>query len=104
MAEKILEKIAIKQRIQGKKYTSVYCESERSKLRFFNWYYEDQSKSPRFPLHKISIDIRKLIAKLGIQAEVYLHAQIGTSAIKWEYKRPIILFEATGSWIFLGGF
>jgi len=101
MEEETLRKMAIQQYLQNKAPVSIYREMGRSKKWFFKWlhryqsgdpnWYQEQSRAPHDHPHKIHPDIRKLIINLRAQLEENPYAQIGTSAIKWEFRKLSII-------------
>lgn len=97
MEEESLRKMAIEQYLQDKAPVSIYREMGRSKKWFFKWlhryqsgdadWYRDQSKAVRSHPNQISPEMRKIILNIRTQLEEHSYAQIGTSAIKWEFKK-----------------
>ena len=97
MEEENLRKMAIEQYLQGKTPVSIYREMGRSRPWFFKWlhryqcgdaeWYRDRPKIPRSHPHQIQPDTRKLVTNIRIQLEKHPYAQIGTSAIKWEFNK-----------------
>lgn len=97
MEEETLRKLAIEQYLRGKSPISIYREMGRSKKWFFKWvhryhsgdadWYRDQPKIPRSHPRQIHPDTRKLIISIRTQLEEHPYAQVGTSAIKWEFKK-----------------
>jgi len=97
MEEETLRKMAVEQYLQEKAPISIYQEMGRSKKWFFKWlhryhsgdpdWYRDRSRAPRFHPKQIHPDTRKLIVNIRTQLEANPYAQIGTSAIKWEFKK-----------------
>lgn len=97
MDEHALRKLAVEQFLRGRKPASIYREMGRSKKWFFKWlgryhsgdahWYRDLSKAPRAHPHQIDPHTRKLIIKLRTQLDEHPYAQIGTSAIKWEFRK-----------------
>ena len=97
MEERTLRKMAVEQYLQGKTAVSIYREMGRSKYWFFKWlhryqsgdanWYQDRPRIPRSHPHQISPEMRKLIINIRTQLEEHPYAQIGTSAIKWEFKK-----------------
>ena len=96
MDEETLRKMAIEQYLQGKSPFSIYPEMGRSKYWFFKWlhryqsgdtdWYKDQSKIPHHHPHTTPPEMQNLIKNIRIQLEDS-YAQVGTSAIKWEFKK-----------------
>ena len=97
MEEETLRRMAVEQYLQGENPISIYEEMGRSKKWFFKWlhryqcgdaeWYRDRPRVPRSHPHQIHPDIRKLITNIRIQLEENPYAQVGTSAIKWEFKK-----------------
>ncbi|MFX0124507.1 MAG: hypothetical protein ACFFAE_12815 [Candidatus Hodarchaeota archaeon] len=97
MEERTLRKMAVEQYLQGKTAVSIYQETGRSKYWFFKWlhryqsgdanWYQDPPRIPQSHPHQISPEMRKLIINIRKQLEKHPYAQIGTSAIKWEFKK-----------------
>jgi hypothetical protein len=97
MEEEALRKLAIEQYLQGKTPVSIYREMGRSKKWFFKWlhryqsgdadWYRDHARIPRSHPYQIHPDTRRLIISIRTQLEEHPYAQIGTSAIKWEFKK-----------------
>jgi hypothetical protein len=97
MEEEALRRLAIEQYLQGKTPVSLYREMARSKKWFFKWlhryrsgdadWYRDHARIPRSHPHQIQPDTRRLIIRIRTQLEEHPYAQIGTSAIKWEFKK-----------------
>jgi putative transposase len=97
MEEENLRKMAIEQYLQDKAPASIYREMERSKPWFFKWlrryqsgdadWYRDRPRIPRSHPHQIQPDTRKLVTNIRIQLEKNPYAQVGTSAIKWEFNK-----------------
>jgi transposase-like protein len=97
MEEENLRKMAIEQYLQGKAPASIYREMGRSKPWFFKWlrryqsgdadWYRDRPRIPRSHPHQIQSDTRKLVTNIRIQLEKNPYAQVGTSAIKWEFNK-----------------
>lgn len=97
MEEETLKKLAIEQFLQGKTPVSIYREMGRSKKWFFKWlhryhsgdahWYRDHPKVPRSHPHQISPEMRRLVINIRTQLEEHPYAQIGTSAIKWEFNK-----------------
>jgi len=97
MEEETLRKIAIRQHLQGKPPISIYCEMGRSKKWFFKWlhryqsgdaeWYQEGPKTPHTHPHQTSPDMRNLVSNIRIQLEENPYAQVGTAAIKREFKK-----------------
>lgn len=97
MEERTLRKMAVEQYLQGKTAVSIYREMGRSKYWFFKWlrryqfgdvnWYQDRPRIPRSHPHQICPEMRKLVINIRTQLEEHPYAQIGTSAIKWEFKK-----------------
>ncbi len=97
MEEETLRKRAVEQHLQGKAPVSIYRDMGRSKPWFFKWlgryqsgdaeWFRDLPKGPRCHPHQIHPDTRKLIISIRTQLEEHRHAQVGVSAIKWEFKK-----------------
>ena len=96
MDEETLRKMAIEQHLQGKSPISIYLEMGRSKYWFFKWLYryqsgdtewfKDKPKTPHHHPHTSSLEMQNLVKSIRIQLEDS-YAQVGTSAIKWEFKK-----------------
>lgn len=97
MEEETLRKMAVEQYLRGKTPVWIYREMGRSKYWFFKWlhryqsgdpdWYRDQPRVPRSHPHQTHPDTRKLILNIRSQLEGHPYAQIGTSAIKWEFNK-----------------
>jgi len=97
MEEESLRKMAVEQYLQGKTPISIYQEMGRSKKWFFKWLHRYQSgdtlwyrERPRMPHshpRQIHPDTHQLVTNIRIQLEQHPYAQVGTSAIKWEFKK-----------------
>ena len=97
MDEDTLRKMAIEQYLQGKAPVLIYSELGRTKPWFFKWlhqyqagdteWYKDKSKTPHGHPHETSPEMQKLVTNIRIQLEEHPYAQVGTSAIKWEFKK-----------------
>jgi hypothetical protein len=97
MEEENLRKMAIEQFLQGKSPVSIYRDMGRSKFWFFKWlhryqdrdpeWYRDKPKTPHGHPREISSEMQKLVRNIRIQLEEHPYAQIGTSAIKWEFEK-----------------
>jgi len=100
MEEETLRKMAMEQFLQGKSPISIYRDMGRSKFWFFKWlhryrsgdaeWYRDKPKTPHSHPKGTSPDMQKLVRNIRIQLEEHPYAQIGTSAIKWEFKKLAI--------------
>jgi hypothetical protein len=97
MDDETLRKMAIQQYLQDKSPASIYRDMGRSKKWFFKWlrryqsgdpnWYHDQSRAPRSHPNQTSPEMRQLIINIRTQLEEHPYAQIGTSAINWEFKK-----------------
>jgi len=97
MEEETLRKMAIEQFLQGKDPVSIYHEMGRSKFWFFKWlhryqsgdieWYRGKPKTPHGHPQETPPEMQKLIRNIRVQLEEHPYAQIGTSAIKWEFKK-----------------
>jgi len=97
MEEETLRKMAVEQYLQNKEPASIYREMGRSKKWFFKWlhryqsgtpdWYRDQSRASWSHPNQISPEMQKLILNIRTKLEQHPYAQIGTSAIKWEFKK-----------------
>jgi hypothetical protein len=97
MEEETLRKMAVEQYLQGRGPISIYHELGRSKQWFFKWlhryqsgdahWYRDHPRIARFHPHQISPEMRKLVINIRTQLEKNPYAQVGTSAIKWEFNK-----------------
>lgn len=97
MEEELLRKMAIEQYLQDREPVSIYREMGRSKRWFFKWlhryqsgeadWYRDHSKAARLHPNQISPEMRNLIINIRTQLEEHPYAQVGTSAIRWEFKK-----------------
>jgi len=96
MDEETLRKMAIEQHLQGKSPTSIYRGMGRSKYWFFKWlrryqdgdkeWPKDKPKTPHHHPHTTPLEMQNLVKNIRIQLEDS-YAQVGTSAIKWEFKK-----------------
>jgi hypothetical protein len=96
MDEETLRKMAIEQHLQGKSPISIYLEMERSKYWFFKWlhryqsrdteWFKDKPKTPHHHPRTTPLEMENLVKNIRIQLEDS-YAQVGTSAIKWEFKK-----------------
>jgi hypothetical protein len=96
MDEERLRKMAIEQHLQDKSPQAIYHEMGRSKYWFFKWlhryqsgdseWYKDQPKTPHHHPHQTPLEMQNLIKNVRIQLEDS-YAQVGTSSIKWEFKK-----------------
>jgi hypothetical protein len=96
MEEETLRKMAIEQHLQDKSPHSIYREMGRSKYWFFKWlhryqsgdteWYKDKPKTPHRHPHETPPEMQNLVKNIRIQLEDS-YAQVGTSAIKWEFKK-----------------
>jgi len=97
MEQETLRKMAIEQYLKGKTPFSIYQEMGRSKKWFFKWlhryqsgdsqWYRDRSRAPRSQPNQTCPEIRKLVTNIRIGLEENPYAQVGTSAIRWEFKK-----------------
>jgi len=97
MDEETLRKMAIEQSLQDKAPILIYSELGRTKPWFFKWlhryqagdteWYKDKPKTPHGHPHETPPEMQKLVKNIRIQLEEHPYAQIGTSAIKWEFKK-----------------
>lgn len=97
MEQETLRKMAIEQYLKGKTPFSIYQEMGRSKKWFFKWlhryqsgdaqWYRDRSRTPRSQPNQTRPEIRKLVTNIRIGLEENPYAQVGTSAIRWEFKK-----------------
>jgi transposase-like protein len=97
MDDETLRKMAIQHYLQDKSPASIYRDMGRSKKWFFKWlrryqsgnpnWYHDQSRAPRSHPNQTSPEMRQLIINIRTQLEEHPYAQIGTSAINWEFKK-----------------
>jgi len=97
MEQETLRKMAIEQYLKGKTPFSIYQEMGRSKKWFFKWlhryqsgdpqWYRDRSRAPRSQPNQTRPEIRKLVTNIRIGLEENPYAQVGTSAIRWEFKK-----------------
>lgn len=97
MDDETLRKMAMQQYLQDKSPVSIYSDMGRSKKWFFKWlrryqsgdpnWYHDPSRAPRCHPNQISPEMRQLIINIRTQLEEHPYAQIGTSAINWEFEK-----------------
>ena len=97
MDEEHLRKMAVEQYLQGKAPISIYLEIGRTKAWFFKWlhryrtgdpdWYRDKPKTPHRHPRETSPEMKKLVKNIRIDLEEHPYAQIGISAIKWEFKK-----------------
>lgn len=97
MEEETLRKMAVEQYLQGRGPISIYHELGRSKQWFFKWlhryqsgdahWYKDHPRIARSHPHQISPEMRNLLINIRTQLEKNPYAQVGTSAIKWEFNK-----------------
>jgi len=97
MDETTLRKMAIEEFLKGKSPTAVYRDLGRSRPWFYKWlhryqsqeddWFEDKSKAPHNHPNKTPEDIHKLVTNIRLQLEENPFAQIGVSAIKWEFQK-----------------
>lgn len=97
MDEETLRKMAVEQYLQGKTPVSIYSEMGRTRPWFFKWlhryrsgdlgWYKGKPKTPHSHPRETHPELKKLIKNIRIDLEEHPYAQIGTSAIKWEFKK-----------------
>jgi hypothetical protein len=97
MDEETLRKMAVEQYLKGKTPVSIYSEIGRTRPWFFKWlrryrsedpeWYKDKPKAPHGHPRETSPEMKKLVTNIRIDLEEHPYAQIGTSAIKWEFKK-----------------
>ncbi len=97
MDEETLRKMAIEQYLQGKPPVSIYSETGRTRPWFFKWLHryrsgdpewsKDKPKTPYGHPRETPLEMKKLVRNIRIDLEEHPYAQIGTSAIKWEFKK-----------------
>lgn len=97
MEEENLRKMAIEQFLQDKSPVAIYRDMGRSKFWFFKWlhryqsgdaeWYRDKPKTPHGHPRETPPEMQKLVKNIRIQLEEHPYAQIGASAIKWEFKK-----------------
>ena len=96
MEEEDLRKMAIEEFLKGKSPTSVYRDLGRSRPWFYKWlhryqsgedeWFQDDSKAPHHP-NKTPEDTQRLVTNLRHQLEENPFAQVGVSAIQWEFRK-----------------
>lgn len=96
MEEETLRKMAIEEFLKGKSPTSIYRDLGRSRPWFYKWLHryqsgedewsKDQSKAPHHP-NKTSEETQTLVTNLRFQLEENPFAQVGVSAIQWEFRK-----------------
>ena len=96
MEEETLRKMAIEQYLRGKTPISIYREVTRSKKWFFKWlhryqsgdseWFRDKPKAPHDHPYETSPEMKSLVKNIRVQLEES-YAQVGISAIKWEFKK-----------------
>ncbi len=96
MEKEDLRKMAIGEFLKGKSPTSVCRDLGRSRPWFYKWlhryqsgedeWFKDVSKAPHH-LHKTPEDTQKLVTNIRLQLEESPFAQIGASAIQWEFRK-----------------
>ncbi len=96
MEAESLRKMAIEQYLQGKTPIAIYQEIARSKKWFFKWlrryqsgdsdWFRDKPKTPHEHPRETSLEMKSLVKNIRVQLEES-YAQVGTSAIKWEFKK-----------------
>ena len=97
MEEENLRKMAIEQFLKGKSPTSVYRDLGRSRPWFYKWlhryqsekdeWFQDQSRAAHEHPNQTSPDIQKLVTNIRLQLEKNPFAQVGVSAIQWEFRK-----------------
>ena len=97
MEEETLRKLAIEHFLHGKSPVTIYREMGRSKKWFFKWlgryqsgdadWYRDHSRVPRSHPCRTNLDTRKFVITIRTRLDEHPYAQVGTSAIKWEFKK-----------------
>ena len=97
MEEETLRKMAIEESLKGKSPTSIYRDLGRSRPWFYKWLHRYQSKEdewfkdqPKAPYHhpnKTSEDTQELVTNIRLQLEENPFAQVGVSAIQWEFRK-----------------
>ena len=96
MEEEILRKMAIEQFLKGKSPTSVYRDLGRSRPWFYKWlhryqcgedeWFKDEPKAPHHP-NRTPEETQQLVTNIRHQLEENPFAQIGVSAIQWEFRK-----------------
>ena len=96
MEEESLRKMAIEHSLQGKSPVSIYREIARSKKWFFKWlrryqsgdseWFRDKPKAPHDHSRETPPEMKSLVKNIRVQLEES-YAQVGTSSIKWEFKK-----------------
>jgi len=97
MDEETLRQMAIEEFLKGKSPTSIYRDLGRSRPWFYKWlhryqskedeWFKDQSKAPYHHPNQTSQDTQKLVTNLRLQLEENPFAQVGVSAIQWEFRK-----------------
>lgn len=97
MDEETLRKMAVEQYLEGKDPFSIYSEMGRTKPWFFKWlhryrggnpeWYKDKPKTPHGHPRETPPEMKTLVRNIRIELEEHPYAQIGTSAIKWEFRK-----------------
>ncbi len=97
MDEETLRKMALEQYLQGKTPVSIYSEMGRTRPWFFKWlhryrsgdpgWYKDKPQTPHGRPRETHPEMKKLVKNIRIDLEEHPWAQIGTSAIKREFKK-----------------
>lgn len=97
MDEETLRKMAIEEFLKGKSPTSVYRDLGRSRPWFYKWlhryqsredeWFKDKSKAPHDHPNKTPAETHKLVMNIRLQLEENPFAQVGVSAIKWEFRK-----------------
>ena len=97
MDEETLRQMAIEEFLKGKSPTSIYRDLGRSRPWFYKWlhryqskedeWFKDQSKAPYHHPNQTSPDTQKLVTNLRVQLEENPFAQVGVSAIQWEFRK-----------------
>jgi len=96
MDETYLRKMAIEEFLKGKSPTSVYRDLGRSRPWFYKWlhryqcgedeWFKDEPKAPHHP-NRTPEETQQLVTNIRHQLEENPFAQIGVSAIQWEFRK-----------------
>ncbi len=96
MEEESLRRMAIEQYLQGKSPIAIYRKITRSKKWFFKWlhryqsgdseWFKDKPKTPHDHPRETPPEMKSLVKNIRVQLEES-YAQVGASAIKWEFKK-----------------
>jgi hypothetical protein len=99
-----LRKKAIQRYLQGEEPKSIYTNLKHSKEWFFKWlkryksgateWYKEKSRAPRIKPGQISEQQKQAIILTRNRLEVQSFAQIGVSAIKWEFSKQGLRFPS----------